>query len=212
MPNKSKRSELTVSPPILPKEPTEVVGEIVPGPELATALPTADRKIYPIIKFGDPILEKPAAPIVEFDEELEILIEDMFASMYAAQGVGLAAPQVGKSLRLTVIDVTGGKNPEARIVLINPEIIHAEGEKREEEGCLSIPGFRAYVMRPQFVTVKAQNGEGEVFEIRGEDLLARAFCHEIDHLNGILFIQHLSMLKRDLIKRKIKKLRKQGEW
>src|SRR5258705_51921 len=108
--------------------------------------------------------------------------------------------------------VTGGKDREAKIVLVNPEIIHAEGEKREEEGCLSIPGFRGYVVRPQFVTVKAQNAKGETFEIRGEDLLARAFCHEIDHLNGVLFIQHLSMLKRDLIKRKIKKLRKQGEW
>jgi peptide deformylase len=110
------------------------------------------------------------------------------------------------------VDVTGGKNPEGRVVLANPEVIHYEGEKREEEGCLSIPGFRGYVVRPQFVTVKAQDAKGEPFEIRGEDLLARAFCHEIDHLNGILFIQHLSMLKRDLIKRKIKKMRKLGEW
>ena len=120
----------------------------------------------------------------KFDAELEELTEDMFASMYAAQGVGLAAPQIGKNIRLTVVDVTGGKNPEAKIVLVNPEIIHAEGEKREEEGCLSIPGFRGYVVRPQFVTVRAQNAKGETFEIRGEDLLARAFCHEIDHLNG----------------------------
>jgi peptide deformylase len=170
------------------------------------------RKIYPIVKYGNSILEKPTTPIKKFDAELEQLSEDMFASMYAAQGVGLAAPQIGLNLRLAVVDVTGGKNPEAKIVLANPEIIHAEGEKREEEGCLSIPGFRGYVLRPQFVTVKAQNAKGEAFEIRGEDLLARAFCHEIDHLNGILFIQHLSMLKRDLIKRKIKKLRKQGEW
>jgi peptide deformylase len=170
------------------------------------------RTIYPIVKYGDPILEKPTAAIADFNAELEELTEDMFASMYAAQGVGLAAPQIGKNIRLTVVDVTAGKNPEAKIVLINPEIIHAEGEKREEEGCLSLPGFRGYVVRPQFVTVKAQNAQGEHFEIRGEDLLARAFCHEIDHLNGILFIQHLSMLKRDLIRRKIKKLRKQGEW
>jgi peptide deformylase len=174
--------------------------------------PSPARKIYPIVKYGDPILEKPGAPIRKFDAELEELVEDMFASMYAAQGVGLAAPQIGKTLRLAVVDVTGGKNPEAKIVLANPEIIHAEGEVREEEGCLSIPGFRGYVMRPQFVTVKAQNAKGEEFEIRGENLLARAFCHEIDHLNGILFLQHLSMLKRDLIRRKIKKLRKQGEW
>lgn len=173
---------------------------------------TAARKIYPIVKYGDPILEKPTPQVKSFDEELEQLTEDMFASMYAAQGVGLAAPQIGKSMRLTVVDVTGGKNPEAKIVLANPEIIHAEGEVREEEGCLSIPGFRGYVMRPQFVTVRAQNAKGETFEIRGENLLARAFCHEIDHLNGILFLQHLSMLKRDLIRRKIKKLKKQGEW
>jgi peptide deformylase len=179
--------------------------------EVAQVL-SAARKIYPIVKYGDPILEKAGAPITRFDAELEELAEDMFASMYAAQGVGLAAPQIGKSLRLAVVDVTGGKNPDAKIVLANPEIVHAEGEVREEEGCLSIPGFRGYVMRPQFVTIKAQNAKGEAFEIRGENLLARAFCHEIDHLNGVLFLQHLSMLKRDLIKRKIKKLRKQGEW
>lgn len=170
------------------------------------------RKIYPIVKYGDPVLEKPGAAVQKFDAELEELAEDMFASMYAAQGVGLAAPQIGKSIRFAVVDVTGGKNPEAKIVLANPEVTHAEGEVREEEGCLSIPGFRGYVVRPQFVTVKAQNVKGEPFEIRGENLLARAFCHEIDHLNGILFLQHLGMLKRDLIKRKIKKLRKQGEW
>ena len=174
--------------------------------------PSAARKIYPIVKYGDAVLEKPGAAVNIFDAELEELAEDMFASMYAAQGVGLAAPQIGKSLRIAVVDVTGGKNPEAKIVLANPETIHAEGEVREEEGCLSIPGFRGYVLRPQFVTIKAQNAKGEEFAIRGENLLARAFCHEIDHLHGILFLQHLSMLKRDLIKRKIKKLRKQGEW
>jgi peptide deformylase len=192
MPDKSTSSEATQAAP---------TGQI-----------SAARKIYPIVKYGDPILEKPTPPVKTFDAELEQLAEDMFASMYAAQGVGLAAPQIGLHLRMAVVDVTGGKNPEAKLVLANPEIIHAEGEKREEEGCLSIPGFRGYVLRPQFVTVRAQNAKGESYEIRGEDLLARAFCHEIDHLNGILFIQHLSMLKRDLIKRKIKKLRKQGEW
>ncbi len=195
MSDKSKTSEVAASP--------------APA-SIDVAAPA--RKIYPIVKYGDPILEKPTAPVKSFDAELEALTEDMFASMYAASGVGLAAPQIGKSMRLTVVDVTGGKNPEAKIVLANPEIIHAEGEVREEEGCLSIPGFRGYVMRPQFVTIRAQNAKGESFEIRGENLLARAFCHEIDHLNGILFLQHLSMLKRDLIKRKIKKLKKQGEW
>jgi peptide deformylase len=172
----------------------------------------AARKIHPIVKYGDPILEKPTVAVAKFDAELEELAQDMFASMYAAQGIGLAAPQIGRGIRIAVVDVTSGKNPEAKIVLVNPEIIHGEGEKREEEGCLSIPGFRGYVVRPQFVTIKAQDAKGEEFEIRGEDLLARAFCHEIDHLNGILFLQHLSMLKRDLIRRKIKKLKKQGEW
>jgi peptide deformylase len=178
----------------------------------AAEVPATPRKIYPIVKYGDSILEKSTPPVTKFDADLETLAEDMFASMYAASGVGLAAPQIGLSLRMAVVDVTGGKNPEAKIVLVNPEVVHYEGEKREEEGCLSIPGFRGYVVRPHFVTVRAQNAKGEFFDIRGEDLLARAFCHEIDHLNGVLFIQHLSMLKRDLIKRKIKKLRKQGEW
>jgi peptide deformylase len=105
-----------------------------------------------------------------------------------------------------------GKNPEARLVLANPEITHVEGDQREEEGCLSLPGFRGNVLRPAYVTVRAQNVKGEVYEMRGEGLLARAFCHEIDHLDGILFLQHLSMLKRDLIKRRIRKLRKTGDW
>jgi peptide deformylase len=194
MPNKSTTSE-----PVAAATETPV----------STAPP---RKIYKVVKYGDPVLEKPAGTIKKFDAELEELSEEMFSTMYAADGVGLAAPQIGKSLRLTVIDVSLGKNPEAKIVLVNPEIIHAEGEAREEEGCLSIPGFRGYVVRPQFVTVRAQNLKGDSFEIRGENLLARAFCHEIDHLNGVLFIQHLGMIKRDLIKRKIKKLRKEGEW
>ena len=203
MPDKLKNSKSASESQI--ENDTEETAEVA-------SVPSAARKIYPIVKYGDPILEKPTPLVKKFDEELEQLAEDMFASMYAAQGVGLAAPQIGKGLRMAVVDVTSGKNPEAKIVLVNPEVIHGEGEKREEEGCLSIPGFRGYVMRPQFVTVRAQNAKGETFEMRGEELLARAFCHEIDHLNGILFIQHLSMLKRDLIKRKIKKLRKQGEW
>jgi peptide deformylase len=210
MPNKSHNSKAAAG---LSEPPTENNASPAAAGAAEPQAPAAPpRKIYGIVKYGDPILEKPAKSITAFDSELAELAEDMFASMYAAQGVGLAAPQIGKSLRMTVVDVTAGKNPEAKIVLINPEIIHAEGEKREEEGCLSIPGFRGYVIRPLFVTVKAQTVTGETFEIRGEDLLARAFCHEIDHLNGVLFIQHLSMLKRDLIRRKIKKMRKQGEW
>ena len=168
--------------------------------------------IHPIVKYGDPVLETASKPIETFDDELQKLVGDMFESMYAANGVGLAAPQIGIGRRLAVIDVSNGKNPEAKIVCINPEVIHAEGEQREEEGCLSIPGFRGHVLRPQFVTVRAQDAGGKEFEMRGEGLLARAFCHEIDHLNGILFITHLSLLKRDMIKRKIRKLKKAGEW
>jgi peptide deformylase len=202
-------SDPIADPPAAAPTP-EVQAEAAPkAPEVPAGPP---RKIYSIVKYGDPILEKTTVAVTKFDAELAELAEDMFASMYAAQGVGLAAPQIGKNLRIAVVDVTAGKNPEAKIVLVNPEIIHAEGEKREEEGCLSIPGFRGYVVRPLFVTVRAQTVTGESFEIRGEDLLARAFCHEIDHLHGVLFIQHLSMLKRDLIRRKIKKMRKQGEW
>lgn len=168
--------------------------------------------IHPIVKYGNKVLETPGKPVTKFDEDLAKLVDDMFESMYAAQGVGLAAPQIGKSLKLTVIDVSQGKNPEAKIVCANPEIIAAEGEQREEEGCLSLPGFRGYVARPQYVTIRAQDASGETFERRGEGLLARAFCHEIDHLNGVLFITHLSMLKRDLIRRKIRKLTKAGDW
>ena len=209
MPDKLKNSK-SASKPEVGFDPDETQ-ETLAAAETPSVV-SAARKIYPIVKYGDPILEKPTGLVNKFDEELEQLAEDMFASMYAASGVGLAAPQIGLGKRIAVVDVTSGKNPEAKIVLVNPEVIHGEGEKREEEGCLSIPGFRGYVVRPQFVTVRAQNAKGETFEMRGEELLARAFCHEIDHLNGILFIQHLSMLKRDLIKRKIKKLRKQGEW
>jgi peptide deformylase len=168
--------------------------------------------IHPITKYGAPVLEQPAKTVENFNDDLAKLAADMFESMYASQGVGLAAPQIGVGLRLAVIDVTVGKNPEAKIVCANPEIIHSEGEQREEEGCLSLPGFRGHVIRPQFVTVRAQDAAGKEFEMRGEGLLARAFCHEIDHLNGTLFLAHLSMLKRDLIKRRIRKLKKAGEW
>jgi peptide deformylase len=220
MPIKSPRfkSSTTVGAPPVGESAApapEAQAETVPSapPAAAPVIPAGPpRKIYNIVKYGDPILEKNTVAVAKFDAELADLAEDMFASMYAAQGVGLAAPQIGKGIRMAVVDVTAGKNSEAKIVLVNPEVIHAEGEKREEEGCLSIPGFRGYVVRPLFVTVRAQTVTGESFEIRGEDLLARAFCHEIDHLNGVLFIQHLSMLKRDLIRRKIKKMRKQGEW
>jgi peptide deformylase len=168
--------------------------------------------IYPIVKYGAAVLETPARPVEKFNDELRRLCDDMFQSMYAANGVGLAAPQIGFGRRLAVIDVTVGKNPEARLVLANPEIIRIEGEQREEEGCLSVPGFRGNVARPQYVTIRAQDAAGTSFEMNGEGLLARAFCHELDHLDGVLFIKHLSLLKRDLIRRRIRKLQKTGEW
>jgi len=168
--------------------------------------------IYPIVKLGDPVLEKPAAPITVFDDELCKLVDDMFESMYAAHGVGLAAPQIGISKRIAVIDVTFKEDPNAKIVLVNPEIIHVKGKQTSNEGCLSIPEFREKVTRPHIVTARAQNVKGETFEVTGEELLARALLHETDHLNGKLYISHISALKRDLMKRKIRKLVKAGEW
>ena len=168
--------------------------------------------IYPIVKFSDPVLETKAAAVAEFDDGLKKLVEDMFESMYAAHGVGLAAPQIGISRRIAVIDVTFKEDPKAKLVLVNPEIIHTEGRHAQSEGCLSIPEFRESVTRPRKVTVRAQNVKGEFFEHTGEELLARAFCHETDHLNGKLYISYISALKRDLMKRKIRKLIKAGEW
>jgi peptide deformylase len=168
--------------------------------------------IYPIVKYGDPVLEKPAEPVRVFDDELRRLVSDMFDSMYEAHGVGLAAPQIGISKRIAVVDVTFKEDPDAKLVLINPEIVHTEGKQSAQEGCLSIPEFREIVARPKRVTVRAQNGAGKWFEHTGEDLLARAFMHETDHLNGKLYIAHISGLKRDLMKRKIHKLVKAGEW
>ena len=168
--------------------------------------------IYPIVKFGDPVLEKAAEPVTVFDDQLKKLVEDMFESMYAAHGVGLAAPQIGISKRLAVIDITFKDDPDATLVLANPEIIRTEGKHRQNEGCLSIPEFREPVTRAQKVTIRAQDIDGKWYEKTGEDLLARAFLHETDHLNGKLYISHISALKRDLIKRKIRKLVKAGEW
>ncbi len=169
--------------------------------------------IYPIVKYGQPVLEEKAATITEFNTpELTKLLDDMFESMYAARGVGLAAPQIGIGKRIAVIDTTTGEDPSQKIVLINPEIIAAEGSQTGEEGCLSIPTFRETVTRAQKVTVRAQDGAGTTFEMTGEDLLARAFLHETDHLNGKLYINHISPLKRDLIRRKIRKLQKADEW
>jgi peptide deformylase len=168
--------------------------------------------IYPIVRYGNPVLEKPASPVTVFDEKLKTLVDDMFESMYEAHGVGLAAPQIGISKRLAVIDITFKEDPDAKLVLVNPQIVHKEGKQAQSEGCLSVPDFRESVTRAKKVTIRAQDVHGEWYEKTGEELLARAFLHEIDHLEGKLYISHISALKRDLIKRKIRKLVKLGEW
>jgi peptide deformylase len=168
--------------------------------------------IRKILKLGAPELEKACAPVTSFDAALKQLVEDMFETMYSARGVGLAAPQIGVDQRLVVMDVSGGQEEGRQIVMANPEIIAQEGVQRDEEGCLSIPEFTAIVERPYKVTVRAQDIDGQPFEITGEALQARAFCHEIDHINGVLYLDRVSVFRRDLIKRKIKKLIRAGQW
>jgi peptide deformylase len=169
--------------------------------------------VYPIVKLGNPVLEREADDVTEFDTPaLQAFIVDMFESMYAAKGVGLAATQIGVSQKIAVIDVSNGEKPEEKLVLINPKILKVEGRQIGEEGCLSIPGFREQVRRGKRVTIRAQNVKGEEFEMTGEDLLARAFLHETDHLYGRLYFTHISTLKREVMRRKIKKLQRDGEW
>ena len=165
--------------------------------------------------YGDPVLEVDCDPVAEAEfgqDELKQLVDDMFETMYEAKGVGLAAPQVGIKKRLFIVDVTSGEEPGQKLVLINPEIVETEGEQVGEEGCLSIPGFRADVKRAFKTKARARDVEGREFEVSGEELLSRAILHENDHLNGVLFLRHLSTLKRATIIRKIKSLRKKGEW
>ena len=171
---------------------------------------------YKVVRYlNNANLERPAQSVTEFDTpELHQLIDDMYETMYASRGIGLAAPQIDIHKRLTVIDTSGGEadvEPN-KVILINPEIVHKEGKQTGEEGCLSIPGFREQVKRHKRVTVRAHNVKGEVIEVSGEDLMARAMQHEIDHLNGVLFLAHLSPLKREVIRRKIRKLQQAGEW
>ena len=168
--------------------------------------------IYPIVKYGQDLLEQVSEPIAEFDGNLERLVADMFETMYAANGVGLAAPQIGIAKRLAVIDISNGQDEKAKLVLANPAVLSREGQAIQEEGCLSLPDFRANTARPERVTVRFQDVHGDEATETGQGLLARAFCHEIDHLDGILFIQHLSALKRDSIKRKVRRMMKAGEW
>jgi len=165
-----------------------------------------------ILKYGAPSLRETSRPVEKFDNDMEKLSADMFETMYAAPGVGLAAPQVGVNIRMFVMDISGGKEPDSRIVLCNPRIIAYEGSQESEEGCLSVPELLERVERPMKVAVEAQNIKGEPFVFEGEGLLARAICHEIDHLDGVLFVDHLSPLKRAIIRGKIKKLVKAGKW
>ena len=168
--------------------------------------------ILKIVKYPEPILSQPGEPVNEFDSELRKLVADMFETMYAAQGIGLAAPQVGASKRVTVIDLSAGKDPAQKLVLINPEITFSEGRQYEDEGCLSFPDIREKVVRAFKVKIRAQDEKGKWFEMDGEELLSRAFQHEIDHLDGMLFIFRMSALKRDLNLRKIRKMQRAGEW
>lgn len=168
--------------------------------------------VHPIVKFPDPILQRPTEQVTRFDQELSTLVDDMFESMYDAHGIGLAAPQIGVPKRVTVLDLSFEKIPEEKIVLVNPEVIFSEGKQLGEEGCLSLPEIREKVSRASRVKVRAQDLAGNWFEREGEDLLARALQHEVDHLDGILFIFRISRLKRDLALRKIRKLQRAGEW
>ncbi len=168
--------------------------------------------IRPIILFGSEVLDKPAAPVTNIGEDEVKLVQDMIETMYKAPGVGLAANQVGVGKRIMVTDPTAGDKKDQLITIVNPEIVAAEGEQYEEEGCLSVPGFSAEVVRPKKVVIHGVDLNGKEVVVEGSDLLARAFCHEMDHLNGRFFLDHLSFIKRDIIKRRIKKMMRDGKW
>jgi peptide deformylase len=169
-------------------------------------------RLHTVVKYPDPVLVKKGEPVTDFTPELAQFVDEMFDSMYAAQGIGLAAPQISVSKQITVIDISFKERPEDKIVLINPEVIDRRGKQLEDEGCLSLPEIYEKVQRDEWVKVRAQNVKGEFFEVEGEALLARALLHEIDHLHGILFIDRLSRLKREMVLRRIKKLQKSGDW
>jgi peptide deformylase len=168
--------------------------------------------ILPILKFGATELRTVSKAVESFDGELEKIVKNMIETMYSSPGIGLAAPQIGLNIRLATIDLSVGEDPGKLMVLCNPEIIYAEGEQRCDEGCLSIPDFSEAVVRPMKMAVRGLNIHGEEITIEGNELLARCLSHEIDHLNGVLFVDRLSPLKRTLIRNKIKKLAKAGEW
>jgi peptide deformylase len=168
--------------------------------------------IRPILKYGDDTLHAAASAVEAITGEIDRLIEDMIETMYAAPGIGLAATQVGVPLRICVVDLSVGRDVNGLIVLVNPEFVERDGMQLEDEGCLSVPGFNATVVRPSRVVVKALDRQGDAFQMEGTGLLARAFQHEIDHLDGTLFVDRLRGIKRDLIVRKIRKLTRAGKW
>ena len=168
--------------------------------------------LRPIVRWGDPVLHSPSEPVKEIDGRLASLFEDMVETMYAAPGIGLAAPQIGVPLRVIVIDLSVGEEPAGLIKLVNPEIVEKEGEQREEEGCLSIPNVAGTPVRPARVTVKGLGPDGRERVYTATELLARAFCHEIDHIDGLLFVDRLTPLKRDLMKRKLRKKARTDDW
>jgi peptide deformylase len=168
--------------------------------------------LRPILKYGDQVLHAPAKPVDAVTPEIDRLIEDMIETMYAAPGVGLAAPQIGIPLRIFVVDVSIGRDPASLLVFVNPEFVERDGMQLEEEGCLSVPGFNATVVRPSRVVIKGLDRTGSEHQHEGSGLLARAFQHEMDHLDGMLFVDRLRGIKRDLIVRKIKKLTRAGRW
>jgi peptide deformylase len=168
--------------------------------------------LRPIVRYGEPVLHQPAAPVEAITPDILALIDDMVETMYAAPGIGLAAPQVGVPLRIFVVDLSVGRDPNGLITMINPEFVEREGMQLEDEGCLSVPGFSATVSRPARVVVRGLDRNGVVHTREGTGLLARAFQHEMDHLDGTVFVDRLRGIKRDLIVRKIRKLERAGKW
>lgn len=168
--------------------------------------------LLPVVKWPNPVLDSPADPVTEFDDKLKKLVADMFETMYAAPGVGLAAVQVGVSKRLFVMDCSGGKDPDQRVVMINPEVLRVEGTQNGDEGCLSFPGIFTPVERGLRAVVRAHDINGNQFELDGMELTARCMLHETDHCDGIVFLDKMSPIKREIVKRKIKKLQKAGQW
>jgi peptide deformylase len=168
--------------------------------------------LRPIVKFGYPTLHTPSERVPTIDGAIAALVQDMVETMYAAPGIGLAAPQIAVPLRVIVIDLTSGRDPKQLIKLVNPEFVEKEGEQRHEEGCLSVPGYGGSPVRPARVTVKGLDLDGKEQVYTGTELLARAFCHEIDHIDGMLFVDRLTPLKRDLLQRKLRKRARNDDW